>query len=261
MIHYKSSDDIAQMKQSCQLAASVLDYIEAFVKPGVTTNEINQLCHNFILENKAIPSPLGYRGYPKSICTSVNQVVCHGIPDDKALVEGDIVNIDVTTFFNEYHGDTSRTFAVGKISRKARDLIQVTYESLWVGINAAAPGNHIGDIGAAIKSFVENKGYSVVLEYTGHGIGKNFHEDPYVCHAAEAGTGDLIKAGMVFTIEPMINAGKRDVVLLDDDWTVETKDNKLSAQFEHTIAIHEDKVEVLTLSKNSTEEVFPWRKN
>ena len=261
MIYYKSADEITQMRPSCQLAARVLDFIEDHIKAGVSTNTLNELCHNFIIENKAIPSPLGYRGYPKSVCTSVNQVVCHGIPDDRPLIEGDIINVDVTTYFQGYHGDTSRTFAVGKVSRKARELMQATYESLWVGIKAACPGNHIGDIGAAIKKFIDNKGFSVVLEYTGHGIGKNFHEDPYVCHAAEAGTGDLIQAGMVFTIEPMINAGKRDVLLLDDNWTVETKDQKLSAQFEHTIAIHEDKIEVLTLGENSTEERFPWRKS
>jgi len=261
MIHYKTPQEIEQMKSSCSLAASVLTYIEPFVKEGITCNELDRLCHDFIIKNKAVPSPLNYKGYPKSICTSVNETVCHGIPTDYVLKSGDIINLDITTFFEGYHGDTSKTFLVGKTSRAARDLVQATYDSLWVGIKTVKPGGYIGDIGFAIQSFIEPKGYSIVKEYCGHGIGKNFHEDPQVTHYGRKGSGAAIKPGMVFTIEPMINLGTADVELLEDDWTVVTRDNKISAQFEHTIAVYEDRVEVLTLEKSAAENPIVWKKS
>ncbi len=240
------------MRKTCALAAEVLDFIEEFVVMDANLLDLDQKCHDFILSNGATPSPLNYKGYPKSICTSVNQVVCHGIPKDYKLKDGDIVNLDITTYLEGYHGDTSKTFLVGKTSRAARDLVQATEEALWEGIRACRIGGFIGDIGEAIQTYVENRGYSVVREYCGHGIGKNFHEDPHVVHFGKKGTGAKIRPGMVFTIEPMINQGSADIVLLDDDWTVETRDKKLSAQFEHTLAILEDGVEVMTLSKKDT---------
>lgn len=246
MIIYKTDKEIEDMRESCQLAASVLKFIEPHIQAGITTNEINELCHSYILEKGATPSPLNYRGFPKSICTSVNQVVCHGIPGSYQLREGDIVGVDITTFYKGYHGDTCKTFSVGKCSRSARELLKSAEEALWIGIEAARTGSHLGDIGAAIQKFVEDKGYSVVREYCGHGIGKNFHEDPHVVHFGKKGTGPQLKAGMVFTIEPMINAGKADIILLKDNWTVETQDKKLSAQFEHTVAITSDGLKILT---------------
>jgi methionyl aminopeptidase len=247
MIVIKTLDEIADIRKSCELAASVLTFIEPKIKAGVRTTELNDLCHAYIVEHGAIPSPLNYNGFPKSICTSVNKVVCHGIPGDYELRDGDIVNVDITTFLGGFHGDTSKTFFVGKASRAARDLVKCAEESLWVGIKAARPGGHIGDIGEAIQSFVEAKGYSVVREYCGHGIGRKFHEDPHVVHVGKRGTGAEIRPGMVFTIEPMVNQGTHEIILLDDDWTVETADGKLSAQFEHTVAVLDDRIEVLTL--------------
>jgi len=243
MIVYKTIEDIASMKKSCQLAASVLDFLAPHVVLGVTTDEINSLCHRFITEHGAVPSPLNYKGFPKSMCTSVNQIVCHGIPDNYALRDGDIINLDITTFLGGFHGDTSKTFFVGKCSRAARDLVAAAEEALWVGIKAIRPDGHIGDVGEAVNKFVQAKGYSVVKEYGGHGIGRVFHEDPHVPHFGRRGSGSPIKPGMVFTVEPMVNQGSPEVVLLDDDWTVETKDRKLSAQFEHTVAVFEDRVE------------------
>jgi len=261
MIHYKNEKEITIMKESCQLAASVLDFIEEHIQIGTSTEQLNVLCHDYITQHKAIPSPLNYRGFPKSICTSVNDVVCHGIPSKKDILkDGDIINVDITTYFKEYHGDTSRTFFVGKCSRKARDLVQHTYEAMWKGIQTVRHGSFIGDIGQAIKDFTLPLGYSIVEEYTGHGIGKNFHEDPYVLHNNKKGTGPVVKPGMVFTIEPMLNVGKRKVHLLDDDWTVVTSDGKISAQFEHTIAVRENCVEVLTLSPNAKENPVVWTK-
>lgn len=247
MIIYKSKDEIETMRESCHLAASVLKHIENSIAPGITTDEINQICHDYIVSHGATPSPLNYRGYPKSVCTSVNQVVCHGIPDDYRLRDGDIVNVDVTTYFKGYHGDNSKTYLVGKVSRAARELVKTAEEALWVGIEEAKKHTTIGDIGHAIQKFVEARGYSVVREYCGHGIGKNFHEDPHVTHYGRPGTGAAVKPGMVFTIEPMINLGSAEIVLLDDNWTVETQDRKLSAQFEHTVAITEDGLDVMTL--------------
>lgn len=254
----KTADDIKVMRESCQLAASLLVYIEPLIKEGISCLEINQLCHDYMIKHGATPSTLGYNGYTKSICTSVNEVVCHGIPNDYRLRTGDIINVDVTTFFKGFHGDTSKTFFVGKPSRAARELVDVTNEALWVGMRAVRPGGHIGDIGAAIQAFVEPKGYSIVREYCGHGIGRGFHEDPHVPHYGKKGSGTLIRPGMVFTIEPMINQGAADIELLEDNWTVVTKDNKLSAQFEHTVAVFEDRVEVLTLPADSKETNIVW---
>ncbi len=243
----KTAEEIEIMRKSCLLASSVLDMIEEYIVPGVSTEKLNQLCHDYIIEHNAIPSCLDYKGFPKSICTSVNQCVCHGIPDESVLKTGDIINVDVTVFLNEFHGDTSRTYTVGKTSRAARDLISAAKESMWEGIRRVKAGAHFGDIGYAVQSFVEAKGYSVVREYGGHGIGRKFHEDPHVVHYGREGTGPRLEKGMVFTIEPMINAGAADIILLDDGWTVETRDQKLSAQFEHTVAVTEDGVDILTL--------------
>lgn len=237
MILIKTAQDIEGIRKSCQLTASVFDFIEPYIVAGVTTNELDKLCHDYIVEAGAKPSPLNYKGYPKSICTSINKVVCHGIPDNTKLREGDIIKVDVSTYLNGYHGDSCKTYGVGKISRAARDLMKATEESLYIGIEEVKPGAHFGDIGAAIQSFVEAKGYSVVREYGGHGIGKSFHEEPHVAHVGKRGTGAELKEGMVFTIEPMINLGKASIILLDDDWTVETEDGKLSAQFEHTVVV------------------------
>lgn len=246
MIIIKTPQDIEGIRKSCELTVATLDFIEKHVEVGITTNELDKLCHDFIVKAGAKPSPLNYKGYPKSICTSLNDVVCHGIPNHTKLKDGDIIKIDVSTFLSGYHGDSCRTFGVGKISRAARDLMKATEESLYIGIKEVKPGKHFGDIGAAIQSFIEAKGYSVVREYGGHGIGKTFHEDPHVAHVGKFGTGPEFKEGMVFTIEPMINQGKAPIVLLDDDWTVKTEDGKLSAQFEHTIAVTSDGYEILT---------------
>ena len=254
MIVYKTDEEIEGIKRSSKLAASVLTYIAPFVKAGISCLELNDLCHEYIVKNGAKPSPLNYNGYPKSICASVNQVVCHGIPSKYVLKDGDIVNLDITTYLGGFHGDTSKTFLIGKTSRAARDLVSASEESLWAGIRAVRVGGFIGDIGEAIQNVVWPKGFSIVREYCGHGIGRAFHEDPHVIHFGKKGTGAPIKAGMVFTIEPMINQGEADVVLLDDDWTVETKDRKLSAQFEHTVAVRSDRVEVLTLAEDDPRE-------
>ena len=249
MIYLKSDAEIDAMKPSCALAAQALVMIEPYVKPGISTLELNDVCHEFIIKNNAIPAPLNYRGFPKSICTSINNVICHGIPNAKQkLKEGDIINIDVTTILGGYHGDTSKTFYVGKVSDPARKLVETTHEAMMRGIQAVTLGGRIGDIGAAIQSFVEPFGYSVVRDFVGHGIGRIFHEDPQVPHYGKKGTGKRIEAGMVFTIEPMVNEGDWPAEILEDDWTAVTIDGKLSAQFEHTIAVRSDgKVEILTL--------------
>lgn len=260
-IPLKTSAEIEQMKKSCELSANVLEMIEEHLVPGVTTQEINDICHDYIIEHGAIPSCLNYNGFPKSICTSVNHVVCHGIPGPQTLKEGDIINVDVTSYIDEFHGDTSRTYLVGKCSRAARDVTDAAFKALWAGINAVKPGNTFGDIAHAVQTFVEEAGYSVVREYGGHGIGRAFHEDPHVTHFGRPGTGPVIKPGMVFTIEPMVNQGRRDVILLDDDWTVETRDRKLTAQFEHTVAVHEDKVEILTLPSSFEGDRFAWKQD
>jgi len=244
----KSSEEIEKMRVADRLAAEVLEMIGEHVKPGITTGELDKICHDFIVEEqKAIPAPLNYRGFPKSICTSVNHCVCHGIPGDKALKKGDIVNIDVTVIKDGFHGDTSKMFFVGEPSPFARRLVDITQKAMWKGIEMVRPGTTLGDIGNAIESFVHSEHFSVVHEYCGHGIGRGFHEDPQVLHYGKPGTGLALQAGMTFTIEPMVNAGKRQVKLLGDGWTVITKDRKLSAQWEHTVLCTPDGYEVLTL--------------
>ena len=244
----KTAAEQDMMRAAGRLAASVLDMIEPFVQPGVTTQELDQRCHDFIVDElKSIPANLNYRGFPKSICTSVNHVVCHGIPGDKRLKNGDIINIDVTVIRDGFHGDTSRMYFAGTAPVLARRLTAACYESMWRGIHAVKPGAYLGDIGHAIQTFAESNGFSVVREYCGHGIGRVYHEDPQVLHYGKPGTGLELKPGMTFTIEPMINAGRREVRLLPDGWTVVTKDQSLSAQWEHTILVVEDGYEVLTL--------------
>ena len=235
------------MRPACRHAADTLVFIEPHIRPGITTDEINELVHEFTVAAGAIPAPLNYHGFPKSVCTSVNHVVCHGIPGKKKLKDGDIVNVDVTSIINGWHGDTSKTFFVGKPGVKARKVVEVARRALEVGIEAARPGATLGDIGHAIQSYVESERCSVVREYCGHGIGRAFHEDPQVLHYGRPGEGLELKPGMVFTIEPMVNLGKPGVKLLKDGWTVVTRDKSLSAQFEHTIAITEDGCEILTL--------------
>lgn len=244
----KTADAIEKMRVAGRLAAEVLEMIEPYVKPGVTTNEINQICHDYIVnEQQAIPAPLNYHGFPKSICTSVNHVVCHGIPNDKPLKNGDMINIDITVIKDGYHGDTSKMFFVGKALPHAERLARITQECLYKGIELVKPGAQLGDIGHVIQQYAEANHYSIVREYCGHGIGEGFHEDPQVLHYGKAGTGVTLEEGMIFTIEPMVNAGKRHVKLLKrDGWTVETVDKRLSAQWEHTILVTSDGYEVLT---------------
>jgi methionyl aminopeptidase len=244
----KSAEDIEKMRIAGRLAAEVLEMIGEYVKAGVTTDELDRICHDYIVnEQDAIPAPLNYRGFPKSICTSVNHCVCHGIPAEKKLKNGDIINIDVTVIKDGYHGDTSKMFFVGKAQPFAQRLVDVTHKALWTGIELVKPGTTLGDIGHAIQTYVESEHFSVVQEYCGHGIGKGFHEDPQILHYGKAGTGMALQEGMTFTIEPMVNAGNRHVKLMPDGWTVITKDRKLSAQWEHTILCTADGYEVLTL--------------
>jgi len=246
----KTPDEIEKMRVAGRLAAEVLEMIGDHVTPGVSTDELNQICHDYIVDvQKAIPAPLNYRGFPKSICTSVNHQVCHGIPGNKILKDGDIVNIDITVIKDGFHGDTSKMFFVGQPTVLGQRLVAVTQKAMWKGIELVRPGVHLGDIGYAIQKFVEAQGYSVVHEYCGHGIGRGFHEDPQVLHYGTPGTGITLQAGMTFTIEPMVNAGKRNVKLLPDGWTVVTKDRKPSAQWEHTVLVTTDGYEVLTLRK------------
>ena len=243
----KTAEDIEKMRVAGRLAAEVLEMIEPYVKEGITTEELDQICHDYIVNiQKAIPAPLNYHGFPKSICTSVNHQVCHGIPGPRKLKAGDIVNVDITVLKDGYHGDTSKMFAIGKPSILAERLIRVTQESMYLGIKQVKPGIHLGDIGAVIQQHAEKNRFSVVREYCGHGIGKGFHEPPNVLHYGKPGTGEVLKPGMIFTIEPMVNAGKRDVKLLPDGWTVVTKDHSLSAQWEHTVLVTESGFEVLT---------------
>ena len=246
MIRIKTSEEIEAMKPACQLAANTLVMIETHIRPGITTDEINEIVHDYTLKHGAIPAPLNYRGFPKSVCTSVNHVVCHGIPGSKKLNSGDIINVDVTSILNGWHGDTSRTFYVGEPKPRARKVTEVARQALEVGIAAVKPGATLGDIGHAIQSYVEGEKCSVVREYCGHGIGREFHEDPQVLHYGKPGEGVELKPGMVFTIEPMVNIGKPHVKLLGDGWTVVTRDKSLSAQFEHTIALHDYGLEILT---------------
>lgn len=244
----KSPEEMDKMRVAGRLAAEVLEMIEEHVKPGVTTDELDKICHDYIVnEQQAVPAPLNYRGFPKSICTSVNHQVCHGIPGDKKLKKGDIVNIDITVIKDGFHGDTSKMFFVGEPSVMARRLVNITREAMFKGINLVKPGIQLGDIGHAIQQYVEQNHYSVVREYCGHGIGRGFHEDPQVLHYGSQGTGATLQEGMCFTIEPMVNTGKRHVKLLPDQWTVVTKDRSLSAQWEHTILVTRDGHEILTL--------------
>jgi len=244
----KTPAEIAAMRVAGRLAASVLDMIEPYVRVGVTTEELDRLCHEYMVDELGTtPAPLNYRGFPKSICTSVNHQVCHGIPGPKTLKKGDILNIDVTLIKDGFHGDTSRMFFAGEPSRSARRLCDVAYEAMVAGIRAVAPGARLGDIGHAVQSCAERQHCSIVREYCGHGIGRGFHEDPQILHYGQPGTGLVLEPGMTFTIEPMVNAGKRHVKLLGDQWTVVTKDHSLSAQWEHTVAVTEDGHEVLTL--------------
>ncbi|MYA66291.1 MAG: type I methionyl aminopeptidase [Gammaproteobacteria bacterium] len=249
-IHLKSPDEIDKMRVAGRLAAEVLEMIGEHVQPGVSTGELDRICHRHIVDKQdAIPAPLNYKGFPKSICTSVNHVVCHGIPSDgKILKSGDIINIDITVIKDGYHGDTSKMFLVGKAKEHARRLVRVTRECLFKGIEAARPGNRLGDIGHVIQQHGEANHYGIVREYCGHGIGRGFHEDPQVLHYGAPGTGVELRPGMTFTIEPMLNAGSRHTRLSSKDgWTVTTRDRRLSAQWEHTIAILDNGCEVLTL--------------
>jgi methionyl aminopeptidase len=244
----KTPEEIEKMRVAGRLAAQVLEMIEPHVQAGITTDELDLICHQYIVDTQgAVPAPLNYRGYPKSICTSVNHQVCHGIPSAKRLKKGDIVNIDITVIKDGFHGDTSRMFFIGEPSVLARRLVSVTREALDIGIAAARPGAHLGDIGYAIQQHVESNNFSVVREYCGHGIGREFHEEPQVLHYGSPTTGPQLQPGMCFTIEPMVNAGKRHVKLLPDGWTVVTKDRTLSAQWEHTILVTENDPEILTL--------------
>jgi len=241
--------DFAKMRVAGKLAAETLDYITEYVKPGVTTNELNDLCHDFIIKNNAVPAPLNYKGFPKSVCTSVNHVVCHGIPSDKKLKNGDIINVDVTTIVDGWHGDTSRMFYVGDVGVKAKRLIQVTYDAMMSAIEIIKPGVRLGDLGHAMESHAKAHNYSVVRDYTGHGIGQVFHCEPTVLNYGKPGAGLVLKEGMFFTVEPMINVGKADTILSKfDDWTVTTRDKSLSAQFEHTVGVTSNGFEIFTKS-------------
>jgi methionyl aminopeptidase len=253
-VSIKNPEEIEKMRVAGRLASEVLDFITPHVKPGVTTDELDRLCYHFMVKvQNTIPAPLNYTPpghvpYPKSICTSINHQVCHGIPGDKKLKNGDIVNIDVTVIKEGWHGDTSRMFFIGEPSIQARRLVQVTYESMWAGIIAVKAGVRLGDIGSQIQKYAEGHGYSVVREFCGHGIGQKFHEDPQVLHYGKPGTGLELQTGMTFTIEPMINAGKKEIRQLGDGWTIVTKDHSLSAQWEHTILVTDRGYEVLTVS-------------
>ncbi len=256
-VSLKSPEEISKMRVAGKLAAEVLDFITPHVKPGAITGEIDRLCHDYMVNvQHTVPAPLnyappGYSPYPKSVCTSVNHVVCHGVPGDKKLKAGDIINIDITVIKDGYHGDTSRMFFAGQPSVQARRLCEITYECMWRGITAVHAGARLGDIGHIIQNCAEGNGYSVVREFCGHGIGRKFHEEPQVLHYGRPGTGLLLEAGMTFTIEPMINAGRADIRQLADGWTIVTKDHSLSAQWEHTVLVTRDGCEVLTLSSGA----------
>lgn len=244
----KTPQEIEKMRIAGKLAADVLDMIAPHVVAGVTTDELDKLCHDYIVDvQQAIPAPLNYHGFPKSICTSINQTVCHGIPSDKKLKQGDIINIDITVIKDDYHGDTSKMFCIGEVSQHAKRLVQVTEEAMYLGIEQVKAGATLGDIGQAIQKYAESNRYSVVRDFCGHGIGKNFHEEPQVLHYGKTGEGITLEAGMIITIEPMINIGKKDVKVLGDGWTAVTKDRSLSAQFEHTILVTPIGFEILTL--------------
>ena len=246
-VSIKTPDEVAKMRVAGQMAATVLEMIGEYVQPGINTEELDQICHDYIVNNlNAIPAPLNYRGFPKSICTSVNHQVCHGIPGQRVLKNGDIINIDITVIKDGYHGDTSKMFLVGKPSVQAERLCRITQECLLKGIELVRPGVQLGDIGHAIQQHAEQHRFSIVREYCGHGIGRIFHEEPKVLHYGDPGTGLTLEPNMTFTIEPMVNAGKRYVKTLSDNWTVVTKDHSLSAQWEHTLLVTDTGVEVLT---------------
>ena len=255
---FTDEKDILGMREAGRLASEVLDHVTPFVQPGMTTGELDRICHTYMRDvQKTIPAPLnyqppGYPPFPASICTSVNDVICHGIPGDKVLKSGDVVNLDITVITPDgYYGDTSRMFMVGEPSVLAKRLTQITFECMWLGIAQVKPGARLGDIGHVIQTHAEKAGYSIVREYCGHGIGKVFHQDPQILHYGRPGTGELLEAGMTFTIEPMINAGRRDIRTMPDQWTVKTKDRSLSAQWEHTLLVTHSGVEVLTWSEGS----------
>ena len=250
-IKLHNQNDFEKMRKAGKLASNCLDYITDFVKPGVSTLKINELCHKFQTERGATPAPLNYKGFPKSVCTSVNHVVCHGIPSEKILDKGDIINIDVTPILDGWHGDTSRMFYVGDVKLKARRLVETTYEAMIRGIEKVKPGNTTGDIGNAIQTFAESKNYSVVRDFCGHGLGKDFHAQPSILHFGKPGDGIELKEGMFFTIEPMINAGNHDIKILADGWTAVTCDKSLSAQFEHTVGVTKNGYEIFTLSEKN----------
>ena len=260
-ITIKNNKDIEMMRIAGRLASEVLDFITPFIKPGITTEEIDRLCHDFMVNTQqTIPAPLnyappGHTPFPKSICTSINNQICHGIPGSKILKKGDVLNIDITVIKDGYHGDTSRMFFIGTPTIQAKRLAEITYQSMWLGIRQVKPGKTLGDIGHAIQNHAEKNGFSIVREFCGHGIGKVFHEDPQILHYGIPGQGLELKEGMIFTIEPMINAGKRDIKMLSDGWTVVTKDRSLSAQWEHTILVTKDSFEVLTVSNGTP---APW---
>ena len=243
-----SAEDFVGMRAAGRLAAETLDMITEYVKPGATTGQLDTLCHDFMVSRHGVPAPLNYRGYPKSICTSINHVVCHGIPGERRLLDGDILNIDVTVVLDGWHGDTSRMYVAGQPGTRARVLMDVTYESLLRGLAAVRPGGTLGDVGHAIQSYVESQRFSVVRDFCGHGIGRRFHEAPNVLHFGRVGEGVVLRPGMFFTVEPMVNAGRPEVKVLDDGWTAVTRDRSLSAQFEHMVGVTEDGCEIFTLS-------------
>jgi methionyl aminopeptidase len=248
MITIKSAREVELMRQTSLLAAKTLRFIEKHLKVGMSTEDVNELCHQYITKRGAIPAPLNYHGFPKSVCTSKNDVICHGIPNKKDILrDGDILNVDVTTKLNGFHGDTNRTYLIGNVRPEIQKLVEITYQCMMAAIAISRPGARLGDIGAVIQELAHDNGYSVVQEYCGHGIGREFHEEPQILHYGKRGTGIEMKPGMTFTIEPMINFGKRHCRLLDDGWTVLTKDKSWSAQFEHTILITEDGHEILTI--------------
>ncbi len=247
-IKIHSAEAYESMRKAGRLAAETLDYLVPFIKPGITTDDINTLVYDYTLNHNGIPAPLNYRGFPKSVCTSINHVVCHGIPGNKVISDGDIINIDVTPILDGWYGDTSRMFTVGKVSVKAKRLIDVTFESMWRGIQAVKPGATIGDIGHAIQEYAESQRFSVVRDFCGHGLGQIFHDAPNILHYGNPGEGTVLREGMFFTIEPMINIGRPEVKILEDGWTAVTKDRSLSAQFEHSLAVTADGYEVFTES-------------
>ncbi|MGI9213594.1 MAG: type I methionyl aminopeptidase [Methylococcaceae bacterium] len=255
-ITLKTPEEIEKMRVAGRLAAEVLEMIKPFVVPGVSTRELDQICHDYMVGvQQVIPAPLNYKGFPKSICTSINYQVCHGIPGPKKLKTGDIVNVDITVIKDGYHGDTSQMFMIGDCGQRARRLVKVCQEAMYLGIRQVRPGGHLGDIGAAIQRHAEAHGYSVVQEFCGHGIGRRFHEEPQVLHYGKPGTGLIMEPGLIFTIEPMINLGKRYVKVLPDGWTVVTKDQSLSAQWEHMVLVPNSAHEILTLPTEAVEEL------